>query len=103
MRRQKTIQVGDEQVTVYEITPKEVVLILPVLKELFEKSFTEAELIDLFVRNYDRVKEVLVNCTSLKEKVLDYGMSYIVPIIRAFVEVNGVFFTEVKSQLTGEK
>ena len=103
MREQKTVQVQDEQITVFEMTPREVVLILPLFRELFSREkLTEAELIDLLVKNYDSVKEVLVNCTSAKQEILNFGISSLIPIIKAFVEVNRGFFTQARRELLGE-
>ena len=103
MREQKTITLGENKVTVYEMTPKEVIFVLPILKELLKRDLTEEELINLLIEKYDNIKEVLVNCTSLKEEILDVGLSYLMPVLRAFVEVNRAFFEEAKRQLVGER
>ena len=103
MREQKTITLGENKVTVYEMTPKEIVHILPVLKDVFTKNLTEEELINVLIDRYDNLKAVLINCTSLKEEILDVGLSYLIPVIKAFVEVNRAFFVEAKEKLVGAK
>ena len=100
MRKQDTIQVGDKPITVYEMTPKEVILILPLLKGLYGKEeFTEADLIDLFIKNYDNIKDIFINCTSVKQEILGFGISSLIPIIKAFIKVNRSFFVQARKEL----
>lgn len=111
MRKKKVIKIGtddnQELVEVYEMTPLDFADVLPIVADVLElvneegTNFNTEKLAKVLSKNYQTLLKLLTNCTSLKEKINDYGLSYLIPVFKAFIEVNKDFLTEIKKALQG--
>jgi|Deesub1362A_J573_1020465.scaffolds.fasta_scaffold03914_6 predicted amidohydrolase len=98
MRRQKTVEVEGEKVVVQELTVEEVGMILPLLEDLARRDeLDEAAVMELIGRHFDAVKGVLARCVDAD--LGQIGMGRMVPILKAFWEVNSDFFAQVAGGL----
>ncbi len=103
MRKEKIVEIEGREIVVKEMTIEEVWLLTPLLEDIFEhkNNLDEKAVIGLIRKNIDVFKQIFKRCIT--PDINQFGASHLVPIIKAFYEVNKDFFAEIATVLQGKE